>query len=205
MDKKEAIELFINKECADIHLKIKYFNDNLKKGGSKNVLTYEKLIDTLQKPKYNLKELSISANSITKLISILFPNKPKSTGKVCNYLFLKYDHKYCTKCNKVKHIKNFNDNIFTSSGKNNYCKICHTATSATTQTHRTAKYKASKVQRTPKWETLEQVTMFYKNCPKDKVVDHIVPLNGVNVCGLHTIYNLQYLTNSENCSKNNKF
>lgn len=36
-------------------------------------------------------------------------------------------------------------------------------------------------------------------------VDHIIPLNHPDVCGLHTHFNLQILTAIENCTKVNKF
>jgi len=45
---------------------------------------------------------------------------------------------------------------------------------------------------------------FYEKCPVDMTVDHIIPLQGDLVSGLHVSWNLQYLTPSANSKKRNK-
>lgn len=70
---------------------------------------------------------------------------------------------------------------------------------------KSAKQRANKIQRTPSWADLTKINEFYKNCPKGYHVDHILPLNGKNVCGLHVLSNLQYLEAKENIMKSNKF
>ena len=67
---------------------------------------------------------------------------------------------------------------------------------------------------TPKWLTKEQkveIRKIYREAiklcrgnPKTYAVDHIVPLMGKEVCGLHVPWNLQILTAEENFKKNNK-
>ena len=59
-------------------------------------------------------------------------------------------------------------------------------------------------QRTLPNENLSIIKEFYSKCPIGYEVDHIIPLNGKNVSGLHTITNLQYLKASENRRKSNK-
>jgi hypothetical protein len=57
----------------------------------------------------------------------------------------------------------------------------------------------------PGWVNAEQISEVYRNCPKGYWVDHIHPLQGENVCGLHVPWNLQYLPFRENIFKGNKF
>lgn len=67
-----------------------------------------------------------------------------------------------------------------------------------------ARYRAAKLQRTPKFTDPEEITKVYNNCPKGMDVDHIVPLQGETVSGLHVSWNLQYLTPTQNKSKGNR-
>lgn len=69
----------------------------------------------------------------------------------------------------------------------------------------TAQKKALKLKATPPWADKAVIKEIYANCPQGYHVDHIVPLKGKNVCGLHTPENLQYLPAIENMKKSNKF
>lgn len=69
------------------------------------------------------------------------------------------------------------------------------------------RYQAAKKNAVPKWLTKEHINemiRIYDNCPEGYEVDHIVPLQGKNVKGLHVPWNLQYLTIAENRKKSNK-
>ena len=68
----------------------------------------------------------------------------------------------------------------------------------------TAHKKAIKL-RTPAWADHNEIVRVYKNCPVGHQVDHIIPLRGETVTGLHVAANLQYLLAAENRAKSNKF
>jgi hypothetical protein len=77
------------------------------------------------------------------------------------------------------------------------------------------KYIASKLNRTPAWLTKEhlfQIEGFYKLAKQMEKqlsgkyeVDHIVPLQGKEVSGLHVPWNLQILSKTNNIKKSNKY
>ena len=56
----------------------------------------------------------------------------------------------------------------------------------------------------PQWADMGKINEFIKDCPPGFDVDHILPLSGRNVCGLHVLENLQFLPKSDNCSKSNR-
>jgi len=78
-----------------------------------------------------------------------------------------------------------------------------------------ASRRARKKQAQPPWLTEEhfnQIKAKYKNSKRMKKltgilhhVDHIVPLSGENVCGLHVPWNLQVIPAKHNLKKNNRF
>lgn len=73
--------------------------------------------------------------------------------------------------------------------------------------HKENMRKLAKIQAVPSWLTADQklaIKEFYKNRPAGFHVDHIIPLRGKEVRGLHVPWNLQYLPALENIKKNNK-
>lgn len=115
----------------------------------------------------------------------------------------------CSGCRQYKLLKEFyRTNI------NDECRECYAIRRKTRPNYpkdknkhkqHEAKRRAGKLKRTPQWANLERIKEIYDNCPIGYHVDHIVPLQGLYVSGLHVETNLQYLTPEENLRKSNTF
>ncbi len=137
--------------------------------------------------------------------------------------------KQCSICEQVKDLSLFYSDKRHSDGKDSRCKVCQkkaccawrvenrpSVRSSASKWHKShpskrrsdrAKRNAAKAKSIPPWMTpqhLRQIRQFYRDCPEGYEVDHIVPLRGKTVTGLHVIWNLQYLTREENLKKSNK-
>jgi hypothetical protein len=74
------------------------------------------------------------------------------------------------------------------------------------------KRKAAKLQRTPSWASFQKIEEVYLEAYTKTqetgikyVVDHIIPLQGKYVSGLHVENNLQVITHIANCKKYNRY
>jgi hypothetical protein len=73
------------------------------------------------------------------------------------------------------------------------------------KTHNSNMYRFRKTKQMPKWASKDKIKEIYMNRPNGYQVDHIIPLKGEFVSGLHVENNLQYLSAFDNRSKNNSF
>lgn len=156
-------------------------------------------------------------------------NKPHS-AKWSKYLLSLAYKAICTQCNIVKDIDEFYPDRHQPSGHTTWCMSCSALWSATKYATnpgvREAKSANSKLHyntnksnyisrniarklhietATPQWADLGAIKEIYAKCPIGYHVDHIIPLRGTNVCGLHVESNLQYLLAKDNIRKSNKF
>lgn len=115
--------------------------------------------------------------------------------KLMNFI----EYKKCPSCNVIKHYSKFHKNKHDPTNTSSKCKHCRIQTNS-------LMYDSRKL-RVPKWFETEKLNIadFYEQCPEGYHVDHIIPLQGRKVSGLHTISNLQYLTKEENVSKGNHY
>ena len=127
-----------------------------------------------------------------------------------SYILRLYGYKYCYKCINLLGLDKFSKDQSKVSQLKAECKECYSKNIKSKlgkrkEAAKSAKYRASKLQRTPVWSNLEEIKEIYKNCPEGYHVDHEIPLQGELVSGLHIPENLQYLTATENLSKGNRF
>lgn len=103
--------------------------------------------------------------------------------------------------NKV-HVSSYNKKYLSSYYVNNkHIYVAHSA-----------KRRSIKLKATPEWADLEKIKLVYEKAKwLESItglkyhVDHVIPLQGDNICGLHIWENLQILEKSINLSKRNKF
>ena len=131
-------------------------------------------------------------------------------------------YKHCGKCNRDLEWSSFHKDSESSIGIASICKECKSVQQQGQykkylEAHKRSydknygvirerqnKYKGERSLRIVPWSESEEIAEFYQKCPEGYQVDHILPLKGKMVSGLHVLSNLQYLTKEDNLSKGNK-
>lgn len=166
------------------------------------------------------KHCSISCSKSYKRVSEEHTRKRVSEYCKARWGSIKVDPKAHAKCNEYRRARySKNPEKFRQEKKDHYTRLSdvqylkHLDRAAKFRktekwricnNEKEARRRSSKLKATPPWADHGKLKEIYRNCPKGMHVDHIVPLKGKEICGLHVHYNLQYLTPSENCSKSNK-
>lgn len=167
---------------------------------------------------YSNKTRSDISKAINKyfVVSNILVDKPRNV-QINLWLLYKLGFKICSITGEVLSINEFHVNSSSWDGRSSMSKIGeakYRSENLGKKRNRDAKRNANKLNATPSWLSTEQKLEILKIYEKASIqtattgikyeVDHIIPLQGVEVCGLHVPWNLQILTKSENCSKSNK-
>jgi len=159
--------------------------------------------------------LGLSYNSlkyyIFKQVIPLIPEK-EANSDWSNYLLSLIKLKKCSSCKNPKSFSNFSKASISNSGLRSVCRECASDYQLAYKednrgkfTSYQAKRNAARMQRTPKWANIQKIEEIYEKCPVGYQVDHIIPLQGDKVSGLHVENNLQYLEGSLNQKKGNHY
>lgn len=199
-----------------------------KKHGSAREFTYGEVINRIiteyHESAYKLFP-EIGVQTFNRMISKAFPGIKLNGGKEtwAYYILSLVSHKVCGRCNTIKPFEEFAKDTSTTLGIASHCKTCKNTAQIGGYTkyneshkksyeknygkirERQNHYKGERALRIPLWSQTSLIEDFYNKCPEGHHVDHIIPLKGESVSGLHVIENLQYLTVEENLHKSNKY
>lgn len=152
--------------------------------------------------------------TVTRALKLSFPDRdPIKDSSLQKFLLRKRNLRFCSNCSSLKKEEEFYTNKAKPDGIADICKLCNRSSRIECYNNNPHKElfannireKRMKELQTPKWANIPKIESIYKNRPEGYHVDHIVPLNGELVSGLHVEYNLQYLLAAENLSKRNNF
>lgn len=156
---------------------------------------------------------NVSVQTINRILRSIFP-EIRLLGKVTwkYHLLSMLNIKVCSGCSIPKDFSEFYNSSNSAINTMSRCKVCDKEWTQFRQKHyperhraANAKRKATLLNAIPSWADSKAIAVMYAQCPEGYHVDHIIPLQGLNVCGLHVENNLQYLTAEENHKKSNKY
>lgn len=206
-----------------------FYDDVLKKKhGSAREYTYGEVIDRILAGKNTSAYLlfpEIGQQTFNRMMKRLLPNKRLNGGNETwkYYLLNLIGYKECHKCGNIWPHTHFHKDKSSPTGLVSECVDCISLYQKDQYRKyydlfqksfeknkykiraRRIKYKYDRNLRIVPWTESEEIIKFYENCPDGYHVDHILPLKGKLVSGLHVLANLQYLTAEENLRKGNKF
>ena len=170
-------------------------------------------LNKLNSTTYIRERTGVAKETITRFYRVAFPDRdPIKDKSVVIWLLAKWDLKFCTECNEVLPYEEYSKNTTSNNGLQTYCKSCTIGfrreaylKNSGTEIYNNSLRKADIQKRAYSWGDKKAIIEFYNNTPEGCHVDHIIPIHGRLVSGLHVIHNLQYLTKEENLSKNNRF
>lgn len=200
-----------------------------KKHGESTELSYGFLIDRLlenrgKEPAY--KTLGIPEQTFNRMIKKVFPGVKLAGGRETwfYYILSIIEYKNCSQCDSIlAHTEFHKDTDASAVGLKSICKHCVSVNQAGQykkyyDSHQKSYEKnkgkikernsISKFERSLRvvpWTETRQIQEFYDRCPAGYQVDHIIPLLGKEVSGLHVLSNLQYLPALDNMRKSNKY
>lgn len=184
-----------------------------------NTSSTEEALNTLNTPYKTF--ITISERFLKPLFG-----KLNGGGETWRFRFLhELELKECQECGRMLSYTSYHKDASNSRGITYICKDCRVSINASNykkesckESHkrsylkhrsdikaRNALYRSQRELRKPPWSNELELAVIYKNCPEGMQVDHIIPLKGDLVSGLHVPDNLQYLSAEDNIRKSNSF